>query len=189
MIKNQSIILLKITLFVIVLFSSGCNKTNTQFNVAGNWSYFKSTFSFFVNNTHLAYTSQLEVKLLQASNLMRTVLDDPQTIIIEPDGTFRFIFKSNNIAFGTYIIDGQIITFKFSSGHYPEVESLIAVTDSNYLNLYLSMITLKPIFLSFFDLNLKDYDSLFNEIDPIIEYMESSILFKLSNSKYTFSKK
>ena len=173
--KNCLIFHLLTLLCVTLLFTTGCNKPYTPPEVVGNWSFLDNAFNLYVNSTLEGYTPSLENKLIDAVNRMKDVLVEPNAIRLASDNSFHFIYKSGEMSTGTYTQSQQTLVFQFTA---LEVSELIGYTDGEYLELLFSVLTLKPLFLSLFDLESEEFEILFREDNPVISGMEASVIFK-----------
>jgi len=181
--KKKSLIII-LTFYSIFIFSlSSCNSKAAPYEIFGTWTYINNSFSLSYNRTVIGFTPQLENKIIEACNKMSTILVDPHSIILDSEGNFRFIFKSNDVATGSYSLDKQILTFIITSGHYPEVESLFAVTDGELLELYFGILSFKQIFVSLLELSDEELHLLFREENPVINRIDASILYQKNLNK------
>ena len=79
--KKNHIIYMSIIVLVIAFNFTSCNKPLPE--VTGTWSFLDNDFEITVNKRSPNYTSELETKLFEAVNLMKSVsiLNNPKTVI------------------------------------------------------------------------------------------------------------
>ena len=158
--------------------TNSCNKPYTPPDITGTWSYQDFLFAIQVNKTVNGYDSELEKKLSEAVYQMDAAVTDPQTIVINPDNTFKFMYAYTEMGTGTYSIDNLgYIYYTFTSGFYPYKEA-IALSDGTLMELYLNLDTVKPIFLSFLDVEGEVLNLLFDKDNPIITGMQASTIYR-----------
>ena len=177
-----------VVLFWLALFAAGmagsCNKPYTPPEIIGTWGSYLSDYSPFMlygNAEALDYYPDLKSKVEEANEVMNQILKDPETISISEDGTFTFIFRSGDIARGSYIQNGSYIYFTFTSGHYPEVEALFGETDGITMILHLNSLIIRPIYLGLLDLDIDEYELLFGESNPILSDMRAEVAFSFTH--------
>ena len=180
---KKTVFLFWLALFVAGL-AVGCNKPFTPPEIVGTWGSYLSDYEpFFLygDAEALDYYPDLKIKVDDANDMMNQVLKDPETISILEDGTFTFIFRSGDIAKGSYLQNGSYIYFTFTSGHYPEVEALYGETDGVNMFLYLNSLIIKPIYLRLIDLDSDEYELLFGESNPILTDMRAVLVFSFNH--------
>ena len=160
---------------------SNCNKASEPPVVTGVWKIDTAGIDWAASIDYERLSDQGYSDQFYASyNPIRIALRDPQTITLEPDNSFSFIFKNGEIATGTYEQNYTVIYFYLNTP--PFTDGVFAYTNGQILDLRLGPLYLRPIMLSVFDLTLEEAEDLLEGDNPIVSYMEASVPFRLTST-------
>jgi len=197
MMKNQRLLLL--LLIVLPFILTNCNKKYEPPVLTGTWAidtsqvFFDAGWDDRLREFDNLTGSELEKRVVDSYQNMRTALKQPASINIHPNNTFDFNYVYDTDS-GTYIQDGAYLTFKFTSGRYPN--GLLGVSDGVQLTLLINSQDIISLMTNVVPLTTDEAAFLFEgkappELDlpsfnenPIIRYLEAYVAYKRTSMDY-----